>query len=68
MIFGAAWERTDKNGKMYLSVKAEGLPLSMLKGEGSFAMFKNEGKESEQQPDWHLVHTERKEGGENARQ
>lgn len=61
MIFGAAWEKADKNGKTYLSVKLEGLPISVLGGNGSFAMFKNEKKESEQQPDWHLVQTDRKE-------
>jgi len=64
MIFGAAWEKSDKNGTTYLSVKMEGVPLSVLRGEGSFAMFKNEKKEGETQPDWHLVQTDRKEEGE----
>lgn len=61
MIIGAAWEKTDKNGKMYLSVKLEGLPLSILRGDGSLAMFRNEEKENENQPDWRVVQTDRKE-------
>jgi len=49
MNIGAGWIR-EKDGKKYLScvVQTPGLELN-------FAMFKNEKKESEKQPDYQIV-------------
>lgn len=50
MDIGAGWINKDKNGKSYLSVQIEypGMKLNA-------AMFKNEQKEKESQPDYRVI-------------
>jgi uncharacterized protein (DUF736 family) len=56
MIIGAAWIK-ESNGKKYFSCKLNFVPTGW---DGSFAMFKNDKKESDNHPDYNMVYSERK--------
>lgn len=63
---GAFWLKEDKNGKQYFS----GV-LKDIRGEIRVAMFPNDRKEKENQPDWKLVLStdyKKEEGGSAQRQ
>jgi len=61
---GAFWLKEDKNGKQYFS----GV-LKDIRGEIRVAMFPNDRKEKENQPDWKLVlSTDYKKDGDGSAQ
>lgn len=51
MIIGSAWLKDTKDGKRFMSCVIE-LPII---GKLNFAMFKNEKKEKDNQPDYQIV-------------
>ncbi|MCH8476391.1 MAG: DUF736 family protein [Wenzhouxiangella sp.] len=60
MKIGAAWLGKTQDGKSYMSCQ---ITIPLL-GKLSFALFKNEQKEKDNQPDYNIVWSEpRKESG-----
>ena len=63
MIIGAAWIKKGKDDKNYLSCQIEVPGMEI-----SFALFKNDKKEKENQPDYHVVWSKKRQQTETPNQ
>ena len=59
-LIGALWSRKTKDGKTFLS----GI-LNDLSGDIQIAVFKNDRKEKENQPDYQIILSQKKEEGKS---